>query len=85
MSAIELKSSIMHILDETKDEEVLEAYYHILLHLLRVQGRAVVGYDAEGEALTGDDLRQKVKKASARIEAGKVVKHDEAKKQAKNW
>ncbi len=85
MSAIELKSSIVNILDETRDEEILEAYYQILLNLLRVQSRAVAGYDADGRPMTDVDLREAANSASARIASGYFIRHEDAKKQAENW
>ena len=85
MSAIEIKSSIVNILDKTRDEEILEAYYQILLNLLRVQRRAVVGYDADGRPMTDEDLHEAANAASARVGSGYFIRHEEVKKQAENW
>lgn len=45
MSAIDIRSSITVILDNATDEEILDAYYQILLNLIRVQNRTIVAYN----------------------------------------
>ena len=85
MSAIEIRSSITTLLDNTTDEETLDAYYQILLNLIRVQNRTVVAYDADEKPLTLQQLRQEVEAASTRVQAGRFVRHDEVVKQAENW
>ena len=85
MSAIELRSSINRILDDTPDEEILEAYYQILLNLLRVQKHVIVAYDADKKALTLEELRAHAAAASQRVASGQSISHEEAKKQAENW
>ena len=85
MSAIDIRSSIAAILDNTTDEETLDAYYQILLNLIRVQNRTIVAYDADEKPLTLQQLRHEVEAASARVQAGRFVGHDEVVKQAENW
>ena len=85
MSAIELRSSIFNLLEETRDEEVLEAYYQILIQLLRVQKQPFIGFDAEGLPLSDEDLRSAVRAAQQRISSGKSIRHSEAQKQAETW
>lgn len=85
MSAIDIRSSIASILDNTTDEETLDAYYQILLNLIRAQNRTIVAYDADEKPLTLQQLRQEVEAAGARVQAGRFVGHDEVVKQAENW
>jgi hypothetical protein len=86
-SAGELRSSIGKIIADTQDEEVLKAYYQILLSLLRVQDRTqeIVAYSADSEPLTDQQLRLAVAEASDRIEKGRFISHENAKKQAESW
>ena len=85
MSAIEIRSSIDKILDSTPDEEILEAYYQILLNLLRVQKHIVVAYDVKNKPLTLEQLRNEVAAAGERVASGRIIKHADAKKQSENW
>ncbi|MCK6691490.1 MAG: hypothetical protein L6Q97_05240 [Thermoanaerobaculia bacterium] len=85
MSAREIRSSINKILDNTPDEEILEAYYQILLNLLRMQKHLTVAFDADNQPMSLEQLRNEVAKAGKRTASGRIIKHDEAKKQAESW
>ena len=58
MSAIEIRSNITAILNATADQEMLDAYYQILLNLLRVQNRTVIAFDVDEKPLTQQQLRK---------------------------
>ena len=85
MSAIDIRASIASILENTTDEETLDAYYQILLNLIRVQNRVTVAYDTDDKPLTLQHLRHQAESASSRVRSGASIKHDKAKKQAENW
>ncbi len=85
MSAIEIRSNISTLLNATNDQETLDAYYQILLNLLRVQNRAIVAFDVDEKPLTQDQLRNAVEAASARVQAGHFVRHEDVIKESENW
>jgi len=85
MTAKDIKFSINQILDNTKDHTVLEAYYEILKNLIKVQKTQVIGYDADGEAITRAVLEKNVSDASKNIENGNFIRHEDLKKDIENW
>ena len=85
MSAIEIRSNITAILNATADQEMLDAYYQILLNLLRVQNRTVIAFDVDEKPLTQQQLRKEVEAASTRVQAGHFIRHAEAVKQSETW
>ncbi|MBC7776688.1 MAG: hypothetical protein H7246_14740 [Phycisphaerae bacterium] len=85
MSAIEIRSNITNILDATNDQETLDAYYQILLNLIRVQNRAIVAFDVDEKPLTQEQLRNAVEAASGRVQAGHFVRHEDVVKESENW
>ncbi len=85
MSVIEIRSNISNILDATNDQETLDAYYQILLNLMRVQNRVIVAYDVDEKPLTQEQLRNAVEAASARVQAGHFVRHEAVVKESENW
>ena len=85
MSAIEIRSNITTILDATNDQETLDAYYQILLNLIRVQNRAIVAFDMDEKPFTQEQLHNAVEAASARVQAGRFVRHEDVVKESENW
>ena len=74
-----IKSEIIEILDKIEDEKLIEVYRDILLSLLEIGETTIVGYSANGDALTTDLLKKEVIEAQTRIKSGKYVSHEEIK------
>lgn len=47
MTAIQVRSSIIKILEETPNVEILEIYQQMLINLLRIQQISLATYDAD--------------------------------------
>lgn len=85
MSARDLKSDIIHLLEQTEDEELLLILLSLLQKSLGIEPVDAIGYDANGRPFTVKQLEKEVLAASRRIKSGKFIKHEELKKQIKTW
>lgn len=85
MTAQQARNSINQVLDKVDNPAVLEAYYQILLNLMKVHDHAAIGFDSDGNPLTASDLEKEVVAASKRVKAGKFIRHEDLKKQMENW
>lgn len=85
MSAKELKLTITQIIEQINDEKVLEAYYEILRNVIKVQGNHRVGYDSDGNVLTGIDLENRIMEARKRIASGQSIGDNDLRAESENW
>jgi hypothetical protein len=77
MTAQQARKSINQVLNGVADPAVLEAYYQILVSLMKI--------DADGRPFAQADLEKEVAAASKRVKAGKFVRHAALKQQIKDW
>lgn len=85
MTATQVRLSIIELLNETPNVEILEIYRQMLLHLLRVQDLAVAAFDAQGNPMRREDLIKAVQEASERIEKGSFVSHQDVIAHSSSW
>lgn len=85
MSTKELKLSIAQIVEQINDVTVLEAYYEILKNLLKVQRSQLIGYDEDGNPITGEKLESKILDVKNRIDSGQSMSDKELREDFKNW
>ena len=85
MSTKKLKISINQLIEQINDDTILEAYYEILVKLLKVQRAQIVGFNLNGESITREGLEAKVDDARNRIESGQSIQNSDLKNDFKNW
>lgn len=80
----QLISDIYFYMDTTPYEEIPDSCNEVLHRLLQMQNRTSVAHTEE-KPLTLQQLRKEAEAASAWVQAGHFVRHEEVKKQAENW
>lgn len=79
MSARDLKLNIIHLLDQTEDEEFLNSILVLLLRSLQPVQPGVAGYDADGSPVTEEELVKSILDASREMREGKKISINEMK------
>ncbi len=85
MKTQDIRLSINQIVENTKDENVLETYYEILKNLMKMQKNQIVGYDLDGVMITRAALENEVQQASEAVKNGKSISHNDLMKDSDNW
>ena len=75
-----IRSHLHKLIDSIQDENILQAVQTILSNQ-----NNIIGYSVQGEPLTEEKLKAKVKAASQRVKNGKFTPHVDVKKQAEQW
>lgn len=85
MSVQELKISIQQLVEKENDEAILKAIKDVVKSIVSIRKRQIVGFDADGKPMTGEDLEKIVVASSENAKKGNVISHNELLKQMENW
>lgn len=80
----DIKTKLKSLIEETKDESLLEAVYHILEERNK-QAHIELGKKIMGKPLTIEEYNNDVLKAIERIEKGEYISHEDALKRLKKY
>ncbi len=81
MSTIELRLSIVALLEQTDDAELMQSILVLLRKSLAVPAPGVVAYEADGTPITEDELVASILEASQEVREGKKISLDDLKKE----
>lgn len=85
MQAIDLRNQLMQFIN-TADESSLRSFFEFIKNQKnKVNNDEVVAYSSDGEPLTKEMYIQKVKEASASVDAGNFLTAEELEKEAESW
>ena len=76
----QIRASIIEIIEQIEDKEVLENCYSLLYSVLHLQEGNVVAYTAEGTALDSEQYEAEILQALEEAEAGKWIAHSDIRK-----
>jgi predicted ribonuclease YlaK len=81
MGTAELRKDL-HIYIDKADDKFLR-----MVHALRkeYEGTDAVGYKVDGTPITKEDVRKRVKAASARVKAGDYISQEDLEKEVEGW
>ncbi len=85
MSTKALKLSINQLIENENDEVVLKAIKDVVRSIISIKKKQIVGYDIEGEPISGEQLEKRVLSASEKVRQGKGISHNDLLEQMKNW
>jgi len=80
----DIKTKLKYLIEETKDESLLEAIYRILEERNK-QAHIELGKKIMGKPITMEEYNNEVLKAIERIEKGEYFTHEEALKRLKKY
>jgi len=80
MTKQQIRASIIEIIEQIEDKEVLENCYTLLNSVLHLQESTVVAYTPEGNALDSEQYEAEILKALDEAEAGKRIAHSDIRK-----
>lgn len=81
MSTVELRLSIVALLEQTEDAELMQSILVLLRKSMAVPAPGVVAYEADGTPLTEDELVASILEASREVREGKKISLDDLKKE----
>ena len=81
MGAKELRKEL-HSYIEYADETFLKMVYAMSKEYKQP---VIVGYNPDGESITQQDLKRRVKSASKRVKSGDFITQEEVEKEVENW
>lgn len=74
MTTQELKITIQNLVNETDDPEILQSIYVLLKKLILAEAEEdIIGYEADGTAITSDDFLHSILDADLDIENGNFI------------
>ena len=81
MGTVELRKEVRSYIDKA-DERFLR-----MVDAMRKEYEEpdVVGYEVDGTPITQEDLKKRVKAASARVKAGHYTTQEDLEKEVENW
>jgi hypothetical protein len=81
METAELRKKVRSYIDKT-DERFLR-----MVDAMRkeYEGSDVVGYEVDGTPIAQEDLKKRVREASARVKAGDYITQEDLEKEVENW
>ena len=81
MTTIALRKEVQQYISNA-DERFLK-----MVHAMsrEYENKLVVGYTAQGETISKDELKERVKTASKRVKSGDFIPHEELEKEVENW
>jgi hypothetical protein len=81
MGTAELRKELHSYIDKA-DEEFLKMVYAMSKEYDQSD---VVGYKVDGTPITQEDIKERVKEASARVKAGNYITQEDLEKEMENW
>lgn len=84
MNVTDKRSHAKELLDRI-DDEFFAAVYNLMETYVNKQKSRVIGYTAEGEAITVGEFLEQADEQVARAKAGEGISVDELRKQSDEW
>ncbi len=79
MSVNVMRSEVFELLNNVKDEKLIEVYRDIFLSLLKIDNTTIIGHSISGEPLNVNSLKKEVLEAQERMKAGNYIAHKDVK------
>lgn len=74
-----LKISIVHLLSDTHDVEVLQSIHTLLRKMPSSEDMDIAGYEADGEPISEEELIHSILEASADAKSGNTISFEKMK------
>lgn len=81
MNSHDLRVSIITLLDQTDDSEVLSLIYAFLVKLSGKNADDVVAYEADGTPITNEELIESILQSSRDVRQNGIISHQDMKAQ----
>lgn len=81
MSTKDLKLSIIQLLENTTDAEVLQSIYVLLTRLQPEASSDTVGYEADGEPISEEELIHSILEGSRQVREGEKISMEDLKRE----
>lgn len=79
MNSKELRFSIINLVQETEDPEILQSIYTILKKFLLAEPANIAGYEADGTPITEDELVKSILEGTREAKAGNKIPFEQLK------
>ncbi len=79
MNSKELRFSIINLVQETEDPEILQSIYTILKKFLTVEPSNFVGFEVDGTPITEEELVKSILEGTREAKAGNKIPFEQLK------
>lgn len=79
-----LRKTIHELIDQINDDDLLNAYLKIIEQGVKKESE-IIGYTTQGEPITPEILKKRVRAASQRVKSGNYISQEELEKESENW
>lgn len=80
MNTLKIRNEISHYLDKADDR-----FLQLVHGMIKADQSSVVGYNADGSAITKDDLIVRAEQSEQDIKEGRVQSLEQVREEMKNW
>jgi hypothetical protein len=77
MSVATLRTSIHHLVDSVQDEHFLQSFNALLENVVRIQADTIIGYNADFQPITTNQLEKEVTERVDNVKQGNFVSHEQ--------